>query len=57
MCRDSPYVLADFLTNSKLAVLGRLCVNGDSPELDHSREIRSYVCRERGDLRMSCVHL
>lgn len=32
-------------------------MNGNSLDLDNSREIRCYVCRERGNLRMHCTHL
>lgn len=42
---------------SRQGVLEMLYVNGNSLDLSNSREIRCYVCEERGNLTVSCTHL
>lgn len=42
---------------SRHGVLEMLYVNGNSLDLNSSREIRCYVCGERGNLTVSCTHL
>lgn len=42
---------------SRHRVLEMLYVNRDSLDLNDSREIWCYVCRERRNLRMRCTHL